>query len=105
MTTEKYNDTVAKLVTSDKEMLGTKDQLMHLDEELNYMEQCNDRHKQNQDIMNDRLQRETTMVHEQSLKQSEAEITLSKQEKETEGMKIEIEGLRCSTEELYIRKQ
>lgn len=77
---------------------------MHLDEELNYMEQCNDRHKQNQDIMSERMQRETTLFQEHTLKQSEAELAISKFDKEAESMRIELEGLRCSSEDLYIRK-
>jgi len=45
MTSERMNETSHKLMEVEKEIAYAKDQLMHLDEELNYMEQCNDRHK------------------------------------------------------------
>lgn len=45
ITSEKYNEVSHKVMEVDKEITIAKDQLMQLDEELNYMEQCNDRHK------------------------------------------------------------
>ena len=55
---------------------------MKLDEELNYMETVNDRHKQNQSYMLERSQKETTFVQEQTIKLHEAEMHIASMEKE-----------------------
>lgn len=45
ITTGKCNETTMKIVEVEKEVTSVRDCLMKLDEELNYMETCNDRHK------------------------------------------------------------
>ena len=45
ITSEKCNEVTHKMIEVEKEITIAKDQLMQLDEELNYMENCNDRHK------------------------------------------------------------
>jgi hypothetical protein len=54
--------------------------------------------------MLERLQKETSLVQEHTVRQSEAELAISQNEQETEVIRIELEGLRCSSEELYMRK-
>ena len=44
-TSEQVNETTMKIVAVDKDIAVTRDELMKLDESLNYMETCNDRHK------------------------------------------------------------
>lgn len=83
----------------DKEITIAKDQLMQLDEELNYMEQCNDRHKQNQAFMHERMQKETSLVQENTMRISECEIAISQFDKEAEVIRIELDGLHLSTQD------
>lgn len=47
---------------------------MKLDEELNYMETCNDRHKQSQSYMLERVQKETAACQEATIRLHEGEM-------------------------------
>ena len=71
---------------------------MKLDEELNYMETCNDRHKQSQTYMIERMQKETDFANEQTIKLHEMEMNLGTMEKEETGLRYEIDNLRISSE-------
>ena len=59
MTTDSYNVVMGKCMEAETEINKSKDVLMKLDEDLNYMETCNDRHKQTQSYMLERMQKET----------------------------------------------
>ena len=66
-----------KVVEVDTEICKARDALMKLDEELNYMETCNDRHKQSQSLMLERMSKETAHFQEQTMKLHDSEVQLS----------------------------
>ena len=104
ITSEKLNEVNHKMFEAEKELAVFKDQLMQLDEELNYMENCNDRHKQNQSFMLERMQKETALIQEHTMRITECELAISQFDKEAEMNRMELDGLRLSTEEQYSRK-
>ena len=104
MTSEKVQETTSKLVEVDAEICQARDALMKLDEELNYMETCNDRHKQSQGIMLERMTKETAHFQEQTARLHDAELQIGTLEKEQDALRLEIDGLRCSSEEQMTRK-
>lgn len=93
-----------KTVEVDAEICKARDALMKLDEELNYVETCNDRHKQSQGIMLERMSKETAHFQEQTMRLHDGEVQLGQQEKEQDALRIEVDGLRCSSEEQMNRK-
>lgn len=99
MTNEKVQETTMKTVEVDTEICKARDALMKLDEELNYMETCNDRHKQSQGLMLERMSKETAHFQEQTIRLHDAEVQLGQQEKEQDALRLEIDGLRCSSED------
>lgn len=78
---------------------------MKLDEELNYMETCNDRHKQSQTYLIEKLAKETDNNNQNTIRMHEMEMAHGTMEKEENGLRYEIDNLRMSSEELMNRKQ
>lgn len=70
------------MVEVDTEICKTRDVLMRLDEELNYVETCNDRHKETQSHLLERMQKETAACQEQTIQLHEMELNLGQMEKE-----------------------
>lgn len=55
MLNEKYQDCSLKVAEADTEICKQRDVLMKLDEELNFLETCNDRHKTSQAHLTENL--------------------------------------------------
>ena len=87
-----------KIVEGETEINNVKEVLMKLDEELNYSETCNENHKQSQTYLLERVQKETAMVQENTIKLHEGEMSISQMEKEEGVIRYDLDGLRVSSE-------
>lgn len=101
---EKTNQVYMKIVENETEINKQRDVLMKLDEDLNYMETCNENHKTSQSYMLERMQKESSLVKENTMTLTECQMKMDQFEKEEGVIRYEVDGLRVSSEDLFNRK-
>lgn len=105
MLNDKYQQCAVKVAEADTEICKERDVLMKLDEELNFLETCNDRHKTSQAHLTENLANYNTYVRDNTAKLAEGEVKLGGLDRDEAALGMETGGLRAHTEELVQQKQ